>query len=62
MKLIKTHKWLFLTVGASVLMLVIVEFAVRVSGLTDFPTYAADARLGYIVNPNQSGMFFIQTS
>ena len=57
MKLTKTHKWLCLAVIACVLMLAIVEFAVRVSGITDFPTYAVDERLGYIVNPNQSGMF-----
>lgn len=57
MRLTRTYKWLGLTAIASILLLAIVEVAVRVSGITDFPTYAADEHLGYIVTPNQSGMF-----
>jgi hypothetical protein len=35
----------------------VVEVAVRLSGLTDFPVYAVDDQIGYIVRPNQSGRF-----
>ncbi len=33
------------------------EAAIRLSGLIDFPTYSADDRIGYMINPNQSGKF-----
>lgn len=33
------------------------EFAVRLSGVVDFPTYSVDDRIGYIPKPNQSGSF-----
>jgi hypothetical protein len=33
------------------------EIAVRLSGILDFPTYAVDPEIGYIVKPNQSGKF-----
>jgi len=33
------------------------EIAVRLSGILDFPTYAVDSEIGYIVKPNQSGKF-----
>jgi hypothetical protein len=57
MRLTRTYKRLCLAAVASVLMFAIIEFGVRISGITDFPIYKQDDRLGYIVNPNQSGMF-----
>jgi hypothetical protein len=40
-----------------VVALGITELGIRTSGLTDFPAYAADSEIGYIVKPNQSGRF-----
>lgn len=39
------------------LVLSAAEFGVRLMGLTDFPLYLADDRIGYIPAPNQSGAF-----
>jgi hypothetical protein len=38
-------------------LLCLAEIAARVSGITDFPVYARDPQIGYIVRPNQSGKF-----
>jgi hypothetical protein len=38
-------------------VLCVAELAVRFSGLVDFPVYAVDDQIGYIVQPNQSGRF-----
>jgi hypothetical protein len=44
--------------GALIIAVIcLVEAAVRLSGLTDFPIYAVDDQIGYIVQPNQSGRF-----
>ncbi len=45
-------------IGIPLLTLVcLVEVAVRLSGLTDFPAYAVDDGIGYIARPDQSGRF-----
>ena len=47
---------------ALVLLLGIAEIGVRVSGVVDFPVYAVDDEIGYIVKPNQSGRFLNRNS
>ena len=42
---------------AFVVLLAATEFAVRWSGLVDFPVYAKDDRYGYMPRPNQAGVF-----
>ncbi|MGO9993819.1 MAG: hypothetical protein ACLPTF_15080 [Steroidobacteraceae bacterium] len=47
---------------AVIALLAITEISVRLSGITDFPIYAVDNEIGYIVKPNQSGMFLNKNS
>jgi hypothetical protein len=47
---------------AVIALLGITEIAVRLSGITDFPVYAVDEEIGYIVKPNQSGRFLDRNS
>lgn len=42
---------------AALVLFVVAEIAVRLSGLTDFPIYRADNVIGYIPAPSQSGDF-----
>jgi len=39
------------------LSLALIEIAIRISGIIDFPLYDADNHIGYIPKPNQSGSF-----
>src|SRR5579864_1123682 len=39
------------------LFFLVSEFAVRASGLTDFPLYNVDSEIGYLPAPNQQGSF-----
>jgi hypothetical protein len=36
---------------------VVIEIALRVAGLVDFPVYQVDDGIGYVIRPNQSGAF-----
>jgi hypothetical protein len=48
----------FFKIGALIIgVLCVAEAAARLSGLVDFPVYAVDDQIGYIVRPNQSGRF-----
>jgi hypothetical protein len=47
---------------AVIAMLGTMEIAARLSGITDFPVYAVDEEIGYIVKPNQSGRFLDKNS
>lgn len=42
---------------AGLALLVLIEVAVRVSGITDFPLYDVNAEIGYIPKPSQAGDF-----
>jgi len=53
---------LALRLGAVLLVVAVVEAAIRLSGITDFPAYAVDDELGYVVKPNQSGHFLVKNS
>lgn len=46
-----------IAVVAAVLLLALAEFALRLAGVTDFPTYETDDTIGYIPAPAQSGAF-----
>ena len=41
----------------AIAVLLVGEFSTRISGLTNFPLYDIDARVGYIPSKNQSGTF-----
>lgn len=56
MELMMVIKLSKLLLGA-ILILVLIEISIRVSGITNFPLYDADNRIGYIPKPNQSGSF-----
>jgi len=43
--------------GSIVLLLVLAEAGLRMSGAIDFATYDADPKIGYVPKPNQSGSF-----
>jgi hypothetical protein len=59
----RTAKRLGVRSAAIVLLLaVLAELAVRMSGMTDFPAYSVDADMGYVVRPNQSGRFLTKNS
>ena len=47
---------------AIVLLLALLEVALRVAGLTDFPIFFVDPSLGYAPLPNQSGRFMDRNS
>ena len=56
----KAHKFKSVVVRAVIalaLVLGLAEAGVRSSGIVDFPVYAVDDEIGYIVKPNQSGRF-----
>lgn len=46
-----------IAVVAVVMLLALAEFALRLAGVTDFPTYETDDTIGYIPAPAQSGAF-----
>lgn len=50
-------KWGVICAGSIVLLLVLAEAGLRMSGAIDFATYDADPKIGYVPKPNQSGSF-----
>lgn len=59
---LKRIKQIAIAAFGSLALLLAVEFGVRAIGAVDFPTYAVDDGIGYIVKPNQSGSFLHKRS
>jgi hypothetical protein len=55
--LMKLKSFMFKCGAWAIGLLCLAEVAARVSGIADFPVYALDPQVGYIVRPNQSGKF-----